>query len=88
MDGEIHSSELGRSPVVMGKKPKGRQRRLTADGETMICQSKKEAPHNEWEQDERAARIERLRRMIEDGTYEVSSEDVAEKIIDSFMRRT
>jgi len=36
---------------------------------------------------DRGRRIEDLRRAIDDGTYEVSAEDVAEKIINRFMRQ-
>ena len=37
-------------------------------------------------EEDRAQRIERLRRAILEGTYTVSAEDVAEKIINRFMR--
>jgi anti-sigma28 factor (negative regulator of flagellin synthesis) len=37
-------------------------------------------------EEDRAHRIERLRRAIAEGTYVVSAEDVAEKIINRFMR--
>jgi anti-sigma28 factor (negative regulator of flagellin synthesis) len=39
-------------------------------------------------EEDRALRIERLRRAIAEGTYAVSAEDVAEKIINRFMRQT
>lgn len=39
-------------------------------------------------EEDRALRIERLRRAIAEGTYAVSAEDVAEKIIDRFMRHS
>ncbi|MBZ5555431.1 MAG: flagellar biosynthesis anti-sigma factor FlgM [Acidobacteriia bacterium] len=39
-------------------------------------------------EEERAHRIERLRRAIAEGTYTVPTEDVAEKIINRFMRHS
>lgn len=39
-------------------------------------------------EEDRALRIERLRRAIAEGTYAVSGEDVAEKIINRFMRHS
>ncbi|MFI5174400.1 MAG: flagellar biosynthesis anti-sigma factor FlgM [Terriglobia bacterium] len=39
-------------------------------------------------EENRAHRMERLRRAIADGTYTVSAEDVAEKIINRFMRHS
>jgi anti-sigma28 factor (negative regulator of flagellin synthesis) len=39
-------------------------------------------------EEDRALRIERLRRAIAQGTYAVSAEDVAEKIINRFMRHS
>jgi anti-sigma28 factor (negative regulator of flagellin synthesis) len=38
--------------------------------------------------EDRTQRIERLRRAIVEGTYSVSAEDVAEKIINHFMRHS
>lgn len=58
---------------------------MSIEEKTSQCCASRSSSITRIEED-RAHRIERLRRAIAEGTYTVSAEDVAEKIINRFMR--